>query len=343
MRRTIQIEFNELSPALIDEFIAAGELPNFRRLRDTCEVFVTDASNEINLEPWVQWPTLHTGIPDRDHGIQHLGEADLVAGRGIARELAAAGFSVGVFGSMNLDYGPLDGFVVPDPWNADLTPHPAALSAFTKFVVSAVQENSADRLDKRAALPFVSYLAERHYGGAAEFAFLGLLSLPHNDDGLRFLLRAVWPLVLQRLPGARLRVIGREARPELLALADQLRDSVTVEGYVADLSEALGGVAALVNPLRFGSGIKLKVIEALGRALPVVSTPVGAEGIDSGPGTGVLVGTEPAELAELLCSLTDPTYNADISAQARARFDASYAAAAVFAAYDTAFGDNSGH
>jgi hypothetical protein len=159
MRRTIQIEFNELSPALIDEFIAAGELPNFRRLRDTSEVFVTDAASEINLEPWVQWPTLHTGIPDRDHGIQHLGEADLVAGRGIARELAAAGFKVGVFGSMNMDYGPLDGFVVPDPWNAELTPHPAALKAFTNFVVSAVQENSADRLDKRAALPFVTFLA----------------------------------------------------------------------------------------------------------------------------------------------------------------------------------------
>lgn len=159
MRRTIQVEFNELSPTLIDEFIESGELPNFRKLRDSSEVFVTDAANELNLEPWVQWPTLHTGVPDRDHGIQHLGEADLVAGRGIARELAAAGFKVGVFGSMNMDYGPLDGFVIPDPWNAELTPHPADIKAFTNFVVSAVQENSADQLDKRAALPFAAYLA----------------------------------------------------------------------------------------------------------------------------------------------------------------------------------------
>lgn len=180
--------------------------------------------------------------------------------------------------------------------------------------------------------------AVRRYDGAAEFVFLGLLSLPHNDDGLRSFLRTVWPLVLDRLPGAQLRVIGREARPELLELASTLSASVTVEGYVADLGDALAGVAALVNPLRFGSGIKLKVIEALSRALPVVSTPVGAEGIASGPGTGILVATEPAELAELLCSLTDPAHNAELSDQARGHFAASYSRAAVFSAYDSAFG-----
>jgi hypothetical protein len=161
MQRTIQIELNELSPTLIDEFIEAGELPNFELLRSKSEVFVTDASEENSLEPWVQWPTLHTGIDDSEHGIQHLGEADRVRGRGVARELADAGFKVGVFGSMNLDYGPLDGFVVPDPWNPSSAPHPADLRAFSDFVFSAVQENSAARLDKRAAIPFAAYLA-RH-------------------------------------------------------------------------------------------------------------------------------------------------------------------------------------
>ncbi|MBB3605182.1 hypothetical protein FHT40_004866 [Mycolicibacterium sp. BK556] len=186
MRRTIQIEFNELSPTLIDEFIDAGELPNFRKLRDSSEVFVTDAANEINLEPWVQWPTLHTGIPDRDHGIQHLGEADLVAGRGIARELAAAGFKVGVFGSMNLDYGPLDGFVIPDPWNAELSPHPADIKAFTTFVVSAVQENSADQLDKRAALPFARYLATHGLTPATALSTVQQLLGERRDPGVKW-------------------------------------------------------------------------------------------------------------------------------------------------------------
>ncbi|VEG46055.1 Uncharacterised protein [Mycolicibacterium flavescens] len=186
MRRTIQIEFNELSPTLIDEFIGAGELPNFRRLHESSAVFVTDASDENNLEPWVQWPTLHTGIADRDHGIQQLGEAKRVIGRGVARELADAGFKVGVFGSMNLDYGPLDGFVVPDPWNPSATPHPAGLGAFTKFVVSAVQENSANTLDKQAAVPFLAYIATHGLAPATAALAARQLISERRDPGLKW-------------------------------------------------------------------------------------------------------------------------------------------------------------
>lgn len=186
MQRTIQIEFNELSPALIDEFIEAGELPNFRVLRDMSEVFVTDASAEVSLNPWVQWPTLHVGIDDSEHGIRDLGEADRVRGRGVARELAAAGFKVGVFGSMNVDYGPLDSFVVPDPWNPDSTPHPAALRAFTEFVNSAVQENSADRLDKRAAVPFLAYLGTHGLTRRTAVAVARQLLDERRDPGLKW-------------------------------------------------------------------------------------------------------------------------------------------------------------
>ncbi|TPG34233.1 glycosyltransferase family 4 protein [Mycolicibacterium hodleri] len=178
---------------------------------------------------------------------------------------------------------------------------------------------------------------ERRYSGGAEFVFLGLLSLAHNDDGLRWFLRAVWPVMLERIPHAHLRVIGRHAGPELLAMAAELRGSVTVEGYVDDLDDAMARAAALINPLRFGSGIKLKVIEALARAVPVVSSSIGAEGISSGAGTGILVGADPAALADLLYSLTDPHRNAEASADARRHFQASYSRAAVFAAYDNAF------
>ncbi len=184
MRRTIQIEFNELSPVLLDRFIEAGELPNFRKLRDTSEVFVTDASAEDRLEPWVQWPTLHTGISDRDHGIQHLGESDRVAGRGIARELASAGFKVGVFGSMNLDYGPLDGFVVPDPWNQGAQAHPESIRAFTDFVGSAIQESSSNSLDKKKAVNFLRYLATHNPQRATAVAAARQLAGERRDKGV---------------------------------------------------------------------------------------------------------------------------------------------------------------
>lgn len=120
-------------------------------------------------------------------------------------------------------------------------------------------------------------------------------------------------------------------------MAAEHGDSVTIDGYVDDLNDALGRAAALVNPLRFGSGIKLKVLEALGRSLPVVSTPIGAEGITSGPGTGVLVGSEPVEIATLLHSLTGPDRNAEVSADAERHFQTTYSREAVFEVYDTAF------
>lgn len=179
--------------------------------------------------------------------------------------------------------------------------------------------------------------AARNYSGKKEFVFLGLLSLPHNDDGLWFFLNEVWPLVLARTPDAHLNVIGREVSPRLSALTDRYRDSVTVSGYVPDLNDALSDAAALVNPLRFGSGIKLKVFEALARALPVVSTNVGAEGIASGPGTGILVADTAAGLAERLCSLTSVEHNAVASREAREHFASTYARDAVFEAYDSAF------
>ena len=211
-----------------------------------------------------------------------------------------------------------------------------------------VNEEEAAILTERTGLPNNRVLVvppliktpsppNRNFIGAPEFVFLGLLSLPHNDNGLQWFLRKVWPAVVSRLPDARLRVIGCDLQPDLKALTDVMADTVTIEGYVPDLSDLLGKAAALINPLRFGSGVKLKVIEALGRGVPVVSTAVGAEGIANGPGTGVLVGERSNDLANLLCALTDPGFNAQMSADALAHFADTYSRAAVFTKYDSAF------
>ncbi|KUI46204.1 glycosyl transferase family 1 [Mycobacterium sp. GA-1199] len=178
----------------------------------------------------------------------------------------------------------------------------------------------------------------RKYRGAPGFVFLGQLSLTHNDDGLRHFLTAIWPLVLKQRPDARLTVIGRDPLPNLTPLAVQYRHSVTLEGYVPELASILSRSAALVNPLRFGSGVKLKVIEALGAGIPVVSTSIGAEGVATGADHGVLVSDSVADFAQLMLETTGTAYNADLSAAAREHFDNTYSRRAVFARYDTVFG-----
>lgn len=178
----------------------------------------------------------------------------------------------------------------------------------------------------------------RDYGGAADFVFLGQLSLPHNEDGLRSFLTTVWPLVLGARPDARLHVVGRSPREGLVELISRFPDSVVLEGYVPDLRGLLGRSAAMVNPLRFGSGVKLKVIEALGAGLPVVSTTVGVDGLDHGADDGIVVADDPAEMAELLLSTTSPRINRALSAASHEHFARRYCRAAVFARYDEVFG-----
>ncbi|MUL63764.1 glycosyl transferase family 1 [Mycobacterium sp. CBMA 234] len=178
---------------------------------------------------------------------------------------------------------------------------------------------------------------ERQYRGAPDFVFVGLLSLPHNEDGVRAFLADVWPTVLTRMPAARLRIIGRDCSRELTETVARCGGSVTLEGYVDDLTEVLRSASGLINYLRFGSGIKLKVIEALGRGLPVVSTGVGADGFATGAANGILVADQPAQFADALCELTDPGRNRAVSDGARGQFESTFAREAVFACYDQAF------
>lgn len=180
--------------------------------------------------------------------------------------------------------------------------------------------------------------AERCYRGAPQYIFLGLLSQPHNEDGLRSFLLGIWPELMRRCPKARLRVIGREPRQGLRDLVARHGDSVVLEGYVPDLDSVFADAAAMINPLRFGTGINIKVIEALGRGLPVVASPTGADGIANGPDAGVFLTRYVDDTVEVLLRLTDPETNLRASKAAEAHFERRYSREAAFARYDQAFG-----
>src|SRR3954469_9656545 len=88
----ILLEFNELSPALMDTFIEQGYLPNFKRLRDSSQAFITDAEEVApNLDPWIQWVTLHSGLSFDEHGIHHLGDGHKLAVKSLWDMIAAKG------------------------------------------------------------------------------------------------------------------------------------------------------------------------------------------------------------------------------------------------------------
>lgn len=133
--RIVQLEFNELSPHLLDQFMGSGLLPHFKRLYDTSDVFHSEAGVPVDhLEPWIQWPTVHSGLRHDEHEIFHLGDGKKLAGRTVGNYLSAAGLRVGIFGSMNCGYDRVNGYVVPDPWDEGGRPIPTlSLPLWTLF------------------------------------------------------------------------------------------------------------------------------------------------------------------------------------------------------------------
>lgn len=107
---------------------------------------------------------------------------------------------------------------------------------------------------------------------------VGSLDWEANRDGLLWFLREVWPKLSASRPGLRLRVIGRNPGPELSRM---LSSSAGAEwlGFVEDLEPHYRRARVFIAPLRFGSGIKVKVVNALYRGVPVVTTTIGAEGL----------------------------------------------------------------
>jgi hypothetical protein len=161
--RIILLEFNELSPVLLREFMDAGQLPNFRRFYEASTIYTTDAHAEgENLEPWVQWPTVHSGLDYAEHGVVKLGEGRRIATPGIAALAAAANINVGVFGSMNQNYEELRGFVLPDPWDPVGKAYPEFLQPFFNVVAGQVQESSQDGTSSPTDFAKLGWFLLRH-------------------------------------------------------------------------------------------------------------------------------------------------------------------------------------
>ena len=130
--------------------------------------------------------------------------------------------------------------------------------------------------------------------------FVGNFRHAPNVDAALFLCREVWPRVRAVLPGARLTLAGGEPPPEVRALAG---DGVTVTGWVPAIAPLLDAARVSVAPLRYGAGVKGKIGEALAHGVPVVTTTIGAEGMDLVDGEHALVADDAAGLADAIVRL----------------------------------------
>jgi glycosyltransferase involved in cell wall biosynthesis len=129
----------------------------------------------------------------------------------------------------------------------------------------------------------------------ATVLFTGTLSHPPNAEGIRWFADEAWPLVRNEHPDARLLIVGREPPASVLELG--ARDGVEVVGPVDEMGPFFERATVAVAPLRSGGGTRLKILEAFASGRPVVSTTIGAEGLEVADRRELLLADSPAEFA----------------------------------------------
>jgi glycosyltransferase involved in cell wall biosynthesis len=123
-----------------------------------------------------------------------------------------------------------------------------------------------------------------------------------TEDGARWLLDTVMPALWAKHPDLRLYIVGRDVGPELLRRAN---DRVVVTGSVPSIVPYLRQADVAVVPVRFESGTRFKILEALACRTPVVSTTLGAEGLELEQERHLLIADDPGDFADKIGRLLD--------------------------------------
>lgn len=159
-------------------------------------------------------------------------------------------------------------------------------------------------------------------GDPGRLLFVGSRTAP-NSDGLRWFLETAWPQLRAAAPAIRLDVVGTVAAD---FAGSSIPEGVTLHGLVPDLAPFYRRAGVVISPLRFGSGLKIKLVEALAWGKPAVVTPVTLQGIEEACGPAVLsAGTAEGLVAAILALQGDEALRVRLTRCARAVVAAHFA------------------
>jgi glycosyltransferase involved in cell wall biosynthesis len=130
--------------------------------------------------------------------------------------------------------------------------------------------------------------------------FVGAMDWEPNVDGVEYLANEIWPVVKAEVPEARLRIVGRNPDRRVKKWAS---DAIEVTGRVPSVVEHLRQSAVVIVPLRIGGGTRLKIYEAMATEKAVVSTTVGAEGLDVHHGRDIMLADDARSFAQAVIML----------------------------------------
>ncbi len=171
------------------------------------------------------------------------------------------------------------------------------------------------------------------YDAAGPLLFMGHLSYAPNVDGAVYFVSEILPALVEADPEIRLIIAGRKPTEAVSQLATH--PQVEILADPPDMQAVADRCSMTIVPLRMGSGTRLKILESMSMALPVVSTATGCEGLQLTAGEQLLVGDTPGEFAEAVLRLRrDPELALWLRANGRRLVRQEYDWNAIFAAYE---------
>lgn len=132
--------------------------------------------------------------------------------------------------------------------------------------------------------------------------FVGTLTWEANVDGLIWFLNNCWESLLQEKPNLQLYIVGKNPDTRIVEYANKYQN-ISLPGFVEDLEPYFQKSGVFICPLRFGSGIKVKVVNAMYRGIPVVTTPIGIEGLAVENNKHIAYASEPEALTQSILNL----------------------------------------
>jgi glycosyltransferase involved in cell wall biosynthesis len=153
----------------------------------------------------------------------------------------------------------------------------------------------------RHVLPIIKQ-PRKPFSERKDLLYVGGFDHIPNVDGVVYFVNEIFPHVKERLPGVHLYIVGSNPPREVLSLQSS---DIIVTGFVKDITPYFENCRVFVVPLRYGAGIKGKVVHSMIRGLPVVATPIGAEGIieEVKEGKDMLVANTKEDFVEKVVSL----------------------------------------
>ena len=157
----------------------------------------------------------------------------------------------------------------------------------------------------------------------AHLIYIGSMDWYPNEDAVGFFADEVLPRIQERVSDVKFSIVGGNPSARVQKLAE--RAGIVVTGRVPEIKPYFAEATVFVVPLRIGSGTRLKILEALAMGKAIVSTSVGAEGLDLKDGEEIFIADESTAFADAVTRLlTDPTLRRRIGENGRARVERDY-------------------